>query len=62
MAVCKWETDPDTGDLDIYVDGKQRGRIPNPDQIKMDQGKPGGSIIGLDDIKAQFEHILGCGS
>ena len=60
MPTCKWNEDPDTGDLVLIVDGKERARIPNPGQIEMDQGKPGGSPIGLDDIKAILERAAGC--
>jgi hypothetical protein len=60
VANFEWEKDPDTGDLVINLDGKERGRIPNPDQFKMDQRRSGGSIIELDDIKAEFERVLGC--
>ncbi len=60
MPNCKWTTDPDTGDLVLAVNGKERGRIPNPDQIRMDHDRPGGPAIGLDEIKKEFERALGC--
>jgi hypothetical protein len=60
MPACKWDIDPDTGDLILIVDGRVRARIPNPDQIKMDQGRSGGSIIDLDDIKEVLEQAAGC--
>lgn len=59
MTSCTWTTDPATGDLTLIVDGTERARIPNPDHVKMDQDKPGGSIIGLDDIKEQLERMAG---
>ncbi len=60
MPQHKWEKDAATGDEVLFVDGKERARIPDPGKIKFDQGKPGGSTIGLDDIKDEFERVLGC--
>lgn len=57
----EWKKDPGTGDDVLIVDGKERGRIPQPDQKKFDQGKPGGSIIGHDDLKKELERLAGCG-
>jgi len=62
MSNWKWVTDSQTGDLVITVDGRDRGRIPNPDHLRMDQGKPGGSIFGVEDLQREYERVLGCKS
>ena len=45
----------------VLVDssGKEKGRIPNTKDKKFDQGKPGGSIIGPDDMKREIEKAIG---
>lgn len=59
MSTREWVIDPDTGDPVLVVDGRERARIPNPDQIEMDRARSVGSIIGLDDIKEVLERAAG---
>ena len=60
MSNCNWIVEDDTGDHVLMSNGKECARIPEGNNIKTDEGKPGASTITLEEIKEQLEKECNC--
>jgi hypothetical protein len=62
MPNFEWKRDAQTGDHVLVIDGKERGRIPDPELATPSPGAsaPGTPFMELDDLKREFEYMTGC--
>ena len=55
MANCEWKTDPTSGAEILFVDGVEKMRISDAANMRADEGRPGASLITVDELKEQME-------
>jgi hypothetical protein len=62
MPKHAWTRDAVTGDYVLVVDGKERGRIPDPEPTYRTSGpaKLGEWFMELGDLQKEFERLVGC--
>lgn len=60
MSKCIWILEETTGDHILMINGEEKGRIRSGEEVKMDKGKPGTSIVALEEMKEQLEKEFQC--